>query len=59
MFFASKNAFTKPNSVATSSVFAGYNGYCFAPSQRDAWQYGRYRKTIAGKRHPAWTGLPV
>jgi len=49
---ASKSAFTKPNSAATSSVFAGCNGYCFALFQHDAWPYDRYHKTIGGKRHP-------
>jgi hypothetical protein len=52
-FFASKSAFTKPNSVATESVFAGYNGCCFAPFQHDAWQYDRYHKTTGGKTPPA------
>jgi len=50
---------TSTGSVQASSVFAACNGYCFALSQRDAWQYGRYRKTIAGKRRPAWTELPA
>jgi len=53
---ASKSAFTKPKSVATSNVFAACNGYCFALFQRDAWQYDRYHKTTGGKRHPEWTG---
>ena len=58
-FFASKSASTKLKSVATKSVFAGYNGYCFILSQHDAWQYGRYHKTIRGKTPLAWMGLPV
>jgi len=49
---ASKSAFTKPKSVVTESVFAACNGYCFALFQHDAWPYGRYHKTIGGKRHP-------
>ena len=56
MSSASKSAFTKPKFVATSSVFAGCNGYCFALIQHDAWQYGRYRKTT-GKNTPGVDGI--
>jgi hypothetical protein len=59
MSSASKSAFIKPKSVATKSVFAGYNGCCFILSQHDAWQYGRYRKTIGGRIPLAWMGLPI
>ena len=38
---------------------AGCNGCCFALTQHDAWQYGRYRRTIGGKTPLAWMGLPV
>lgn len=44
---------TSAGSVQASSVFVGYNGYCFALTRRDAWQYGRYRRTIGGRIPPA------
>ena len=56
-FSASKSAFTKPKSVATSSVFAGCNGYCFALIQHGYLAVRQVTQDNRGKHTPGVDGV--